>query len=79
MDHAYRNARLAAHIDSAAFKLCLVEQDLLDRRQSAQAAKASELLLDLLYLRRELLELPAQTGVPAPLEDEPDSVDEVPF
>jgi hypothetical protein len=73
-------ASASAAIDAAMRSLCRAITWLEDAHLFAQSDQLSEALFEMVQLRREILELPRQTGVPAPLKESPDPVEEdVPF
>jgi len=80
MDSSITAARGCIYLESAARSFCRLITLLEDGRLFEQSGQVEELLFETIQIRRELVELPRQTGVPPALQDSPDPAEEdVPF
>ena len=80
MDEYAHRVRSAADLTLAARCITRAIVALEEARLFYNAAQAEELLFEAVQVRREVLEAPRETGVPAPLQESPDPTKEdVPF
>jgi len=80
MPKDYERARLAHRVRLAGLEICDVADALQDLKVYDLSTKGFEIAMDVIHLERELLELPAQTGVPTPEQHDPCAASEdVPF